>query len=109
MVNETFIKDLNKVFNKNTISTELSPGSPRRYEPEQGVRKHNERIHSESRHADHYKNLPFTFSNVAKPKSSTVKFCANCGVATYVHKNAVGIICSACNKYSKLLEEPIND
>lgn len=109
MVNETFIKDLKKVFKNDTISTELSPGSPRRYEPEKGVRKHNERIHSESRHADHYKNLPFTFSKVPQARGSVVKFCSNCGSASYVHKNAVGIICNSCNKYASLLEEPLND
>jgi len=105
MVNETFVKDLSKALAKDTISTELSPGTPRRYEPEQGVRKHNERIHAESRHADHYKNLPFTFSKPEKSKGKCLKFCANCNTDVIVNKNAVGIICRACNKFSKLLEE----
>ena len=108
MVNDTFIKDLNKALTKDSISTELTPGSPRRYEPEVGIAKHNKRIHSESSYADKYKNLPFTFSKPTKNKITRIKFCSNCNTAVEVNKNAVGIICNVCNKYASLLEEPNN-
>lgn len=108
MVNETFIKDLNKSLRKDTINTELTPGTPRRYEPEQGIRKHNERIHAESSFADKSKNLPFSFSKPAKNKIIRIKFCSNCGAPAEVNKNAFGIICATCKKYARLLEEPTN-
>ncbi len=108
MVNDTFIKDLNKALKKDTISSELAPGSPRRYEPEMGIANHNRRIHNESAYADKYKNLPFSFSKPTKNKITRIKFCSNCNAAVEVNKNAVGIICSTCNKYASLLEEPKN-
>lgn len=109
MVNDTFIKDLSKALKKDSVSSELPPGSPRRYEPAAGVNKHNARIHSESSYADKYKNLPFTFSKPAKNKITRIKFCSKCNSPVEVNKNAVGVICRACNQYTTLLEEPIYD
>ena len=108
MVNSEFIKDLSKGLQKQSVNSELTPGAtPRRYEPEVGVKKHNERIHRETSYVDKYKNLPFSFSKPAfgGTKKSTIKFCANCKTPVDVHTNAIGVICRSCNTYSKLLEE----
>lgn len=108
MVNETFKKDISKFVSDSSVSAELPAGvTPRRYEPECGVSKHNARIHKESAHVDKYSNLPFSFSkpNFGEGKNkSTVKVCTNCNTEVYVHTNAVGIICRACGKYASLKE-----
>jgi len=84
---------------------ELSPGTTkRRYEPEEGVGKLNERIHRESNYIDQHKNLPFEFS---KPKRSGRKRymkCANCGNIVHVSVNTVGIICNNCKSYTNVKE-----
>ena len=110
MVNEAFKKDLNKFVSSTTVSTELPPGSPRRYEPECGVSKLNAKIHKDSDFADKHKNLPFSFSKpvFSGTKKSTIKLCANCMTEVYVHTNAVGIVCRACGEYASLLEVEIN-
>ena len=80
---------------------ELNPGSTgRRWIPEGGVRKHNERIHRESKFADDYKNLPFEFSKPKKSKRSITVKCKSCGYITSVSKNTIGMICPECKKYS---------
>lgn len=79
---------------------ELDSGmTKRRFEPEGGVRKHNERIHRESRLVDHHRNLPFTFSGPPRTKKFKTVECANCGYTTCVSKNTVGMICNQCKKY----------
>lgn len=85
---------------------ELRPGvTPRRWEPEQGVRKLNERIHKESKFADDNKKLPFTFSKPSKPIArSTLVQCNNCGSITSGTTATVGIICKHCNKFSSVTE-----
>jgi formylmethanofuran dehydrogenase subunit E len=85
---------------------ELRPGSlPRRWEPEEGVRKLNERIHKESKFADEHKKLPFSFRKPPKPISSpAVVQCENCGNISYATKATVGMVCSACKKFSKVKE-----
>ena len=89
---------------------ELDPGmTKRRFEPEGGIRRHNERIHHESRFVDHHKNLPFTFSKPAGVKKSKAVECTNCGYTTSVSKNTVGIICPACKKYAPVREVVVND
>lgn len=85
---------------------ELRPGvTPRRYEPEGGVGKLNERIHRESKFADTHKNLPFSFRKPYKPvgRASAVQ-CDNCGNITYGTSATVGIICKKCNKFSTVTE-----
>jgi len=80
---------------------ELSPGSTgRRWEPEGGVKKHNERIRRESKFIDEHKNLPFTFSKPQRPKKTRLVECSNCGYRTYAPKNTVGMICRECKKYA---------
>lgn len=106
MVNSNFKKDLGKVMNNTPLCQELPAGSsPRRYEPEQGVRKHNERIHRESRHADEHKNLPFTFRKPPKPVGRNLYIqCNNCGHVTNGSTKTVGIICAECKKFSSVSE-----
>lgn len=78
----------------------LSPGSTdRRWEPEGGVRKLNEKIHRESKFADDHKNLPFKFSKPKKSKRSKLVKCSLCNLKLYVPINTVGMICKECNKF----------
>ena len=110
MVNEAFKSDLNKFVADTTVSTELTPGTPRRYEPEVGVAKHNARIHKETSFVDKHKKLEFSFT---KPtfsgiKKTVVKLCSNCNAEVFVHTNAVGVICRACGKYASLKEVTID-
>ena len=112
MVNEAFKKDISKFISNSSVSSELPAGAtPRRYEPECGVSKHNARIHKESAYADKYKNLPFTFSKPdfgGSTSKSTIKVCSNCEAPVYVHTNAIGIICRSCGKYASLKEIQID-
>ncbi len=85
---------------------ELSPGSTgRRWEPEEGVKKLNERIHKDSKFADDYKNHPFKFS---KPAKSAVKNkvlrCDSCGHIIRGSRNTVSMICPSCKIYSSVQE-----
>jgi hypothetical protein len=88
-----------------------SPGSERRWEPEGGVKKHNERIHRESKFVDDRKNLPFTFSKPVKSRKNMDAFCKKCGRGISVSRNTVGIICPSCNLYVSVeeKEELVND
>jgi len=85
------------------------PGADRRWEPEGGVRKHNERIHRESKEVDRYSNLPFTLSKPQKPKKHIDVVCDACGYCVRVPKNTVGMICLSCKKYSsvKAIEQEV--
>lgn len=104
-MNEQFVKDVASSVTKEPINQRLSPGSPRRYEPEMGLKKHRERIHRESKQADDWKNLPFTFSKPPKPKGrSTYIRCDNCGHITSGTTATVGIICKECGKFSSVTE-----
>ena len=110
-MNEQFIKDISKAVKKEPIKQELAAGTtPRRYEPEMGVRKHNERIHRESKYADTYKNLPFSFKKPSKPMGrNTYIQCNNCGNISSGSTATVGIICSSCNKFSTVTEVNFDD
>jgi DNA-directed RNA polymerase subunit RPC12/RpoP len=84
---------------------ELSPGSTgRRWEPEGGVRKHNEKIHRESNYVDTYGNLPFTFSKPKKSGRKAYMKCAKCGHIVHVSINTVGMVCKECNAYVSVEE-----
>lgn len=84
---------------------ELSPGTTgRRWEPEAGVNKHNEKIHRESRYADEHKDLPFTFSKPKKAGRRQYMECDTCGYIVYVSINTVGIICNECKSYVSVKE-----
>ncbi len=104
MVNSVLQNDIKRHLNKQTISTELPAGTPRRYEPSLGINKHNERIHSETAYNDKYKNLDFSFSKPKKEKRLITKLCGNCEKPVSVASNCVGIICRSCGKYSNVTE-----
>jgi len=85
---------------------ELLPGAtPRRWEPDGGVRKLNERIHRESKYSDTHKNLPFSFRKPPKALGrNTVLVCDNCGAYISGNSSTVGVICRSCNKFSTVTE-----
>lgn len=87
-------------------TAELRPGqTPRRWEPECGVKKLNDKIHKESKFADSHKNLPFEFRKPFKSKGrNSVVQCDNCGKVLCGTTATVGIICSGCNKFSSVSE-----
>jgi len=96
MSNE-FTRDFSK---KDLGIGELSPGStPRRYEPEGGVKKHNERIHRESKYVDEHKNLSFKFSKPKSPGRQKYVRCNGCSSISRTSINTVGIICDHCHNY----------
>lgn len=107
MVNKEFTKDISKVITNSNLggSKELTPGAtPRRYAPAVGIKKHNERIHRESKWVDDNKGLPFSFSKPKKPARGIVVKCLNCSKLTHATINTVGIICTGCNTYSRVEE-----
>ena len=84
---------------------ELAPGAtPRRFEPAGGTRKHNERIHKESKIADDNKNLPFTFSKPKTAGRNSVFECTECGYKIAASVNNVGFVCPDCKKFTKSKE-----
>lgn len=84
---------------------ELSPGvTKRRWEPEGGINKHNERIHRESKHVDAHRNLPFEFSKPPKSKRQMTVECVECGYITSASVNTVGMICNECKAYVNIKE-----
>ncbi len=84
---------------------ELSPGvTPRRYIPEGGIQKHNEKIHRESKFADDHKNLPFTFSKPTKPKRHEWFSCVECGRELSAPKNTFMYACPICKKATKVVK-----
>ena len=105
MVNDAFVKDVTKALTSDTSNkSELTPGATgRRYEPVEGTKRHNERIHRESRLAD-AKGLPFSFSKPYRPTGRiSIKLCAECGHAASVKENTISMICSSCKQYVKVL------
>ena len=109
-MNEQFVKDVAKGVESTPLNQVLSPGSTsRRYEPNGGTKRHNERIHRESKYADDHKNLPFTFSKPYKPKGVTTYVkCDNCGHVVSATSVTVGMICKECNKFSSVTEVEID-
>lgn len=105
-MNKQLIKDIKKGMSKNTIKQELPAGTtPRRYEPEAGVQKHNERIHRESRYVDEHKNLPFSFRKPQKSMGRTAYVqCDKCGNVSAGTTVTVGVICKSCGKFSTVTE-----
>ncbi len=105
-MNSQLVKDLQKgITNAPSYNQQLDPGSPRRYEPASGLKKHNEKIHKESRYATEYKNLPFTFRKPIKPKGRNAYLrCDNCGHITSGSSATVGVICNSCNQFSTVKE-----
>ena len=109
MVNSEYKKDMAKLIRNSNSGTfgsqEIEPGTVgRRYDPAIGTKKHNERIHRESKWADDNKNLPFSFSKSKKPSRPRLVVCCNCGNVTSATINTVGIICAECRQYSNVEE-----
>ena len=107
MVNKAFSDDIKKHLSKKSVSSEHAPGEVgRRYEPTLGVKKHNERIHRESKIQDKHGNLDFKFSkpDFGKVKGkNAVKICNNCNTYVYVKEPSIHAICYLkCKCYSKL-------
>ena len=104
-MNNEFFKDIAKHVKKKPLDQELTPGStPRRYEPNDGIRRHVDRIHRESKSADG-KNLDFTFGKPWKPKgASAVLACDNCGYQLSGTVVTVGVICPECKEFSTVSE-----
>lgn len=104
-MNSNLKKAVEKYVKQTPLNQELSPGAtPRRYEPPGGIKKHNARIHKESKIADS-KNLEFTFRKPPKPKGRTTYVkCDNCGYITSATTATAGIICPECKKFSTVSE-----
>ena len=113
MANSELNKSVSKYVRNSNLggSQELTPGTtPRRYEPASGTKKHNERIHRESKQMDKNGNLPFTFS---KPNKSSDKIkhlqCRECGEITSVTSKflvcKVSYECKSCNHWNSDAEE----
>lgn len=105
-MNDKFSKDISKHLSKSDLggAKELPAGvTPRRYEPATGLKRHNERIHRESKVMDKHGNLPFTFSKPKKEAASKLVACVNCNYTTVATKNTIGIICPQCKQFSKVV------
>ena len=74
----------------------------RRWIPEGGIKKHNEKIHRESKIADDHKNLPFTFSKPMKNKRHDWFECVECGKAISAPVNTIMCVCPNCKKATKV-------
>jgi hypothetical protein len=103
-MNNQYYKDLGKAVKNTKLDQELSPGTPRRYEPVGGVNNHNARIHRESKISDG-KNLDFEFSKPYKSKGRKAYVqCNNCGYITSGTTVTCGIICPECKTFSTVSE-----
>jgi len=70
---------------------------------DKGSRKYRERIHRESRYADTYKNLPYTFSKPVKEKSHNVCVeCSECGKSLFITEDTVIVICGSCKHLTRI-------
>ena len=109
-MNKAFLKDIEKAVKNTSVNQELSPGAAgRRWEPEEGVKKLNKKIHRESKYMDDHSKLPFTFSKPKKHQKSKYVRCLNCGYVTIASKNTVGIICKECKAYSSVEEVNVDE
>jgi len=83
----------------------LDPGATsRRWEPPGGTKKHNEKIHKESKFADDHKDLPFKFSKPKKAGRCSLFECTECGYIISASVNNVGFVCPECKKFTKSRE-----
>lgn len=83
---------------------ELSPGATgRRWIPEGGERRHNEKIHRESKFADDHKNLPFELSRPPRQGKQVSYVCVGCGYMLFARKNTVMVACPDCKKATKVV------
>ena len=73
----------------------------RRWVPEGGLQKLKNKIHRESKAADDFKKLPFTFSKPIR-KSHAVFVCVECERMFDAPKNTVMVVCPDCKKLVKV-------
>ena len=106
-MNKQFRNDLTKrTLADNSVKQVLSPGvTDRRWTPSGGLKRHNEKIHRESKFADDHKNLPFSFSKPKKSRGTSMHVaCDNCGHIISATSVTVGLICPSCKKFSSVTE-----
>lgn len=104
MAESVIKKDVQEFIKNVDISQKYSPGRGRRFEPESGTKKHNERIHRESKYAKENKNLPFSFRKPPKPIGKSIAIeCPECGHVFGGTDKTVCFICSGCRKFVKLV------
>lgn len=111
-INKEFLNSCEKaVLHKAGAKQSISPGTiGRRWIPSGGLKKHNEKIHRESKFADDHKNLPFSFSKPRKPRGiPTFVVCNNCGYIIRATSVTVGLICPSCNKFSSVTKVKVGD
>lgn len=73
-----------------------------------GDKRYKEMIDRDSKRADTWSNLPFTFSKPAKRTQAIrdILFsCPSCERVTGVSKYTVGIVCVQCKTYTTISEE----
>lgn len=75
----------------------------RRWIPEEGLKKHKQKIQYESKLADK-KNLPYKISKPPARKSFTGFRCAECGYQFSGSRNTVMVICPNCKKLTRCEE-----
>lgn len=75
----------------------------RRWIPEEGMRRHKQKIQYESKLADR-KNLPYTISKPSARKSCTVFACVECGYQFSGSRSTVMVVCPDCKKLTKCEE-----
>jgi hypothetical protein len=74
----------------------------RRWIPEGGLSKHNEKIHKESKFADDHKKLPFTLSKPKKNGKMVCFQCVECGRVITAGPSTIMCICPDCKKVTKV-------
>lgn len=104
-MNDQLAKDVSRGLSQIKFNQELPPGTPRRWEPDCGTSKHEERIRKETKYAVEHKNLPFTIRKPPKPRGySTYISCNNCGYVTKGTSATAGMICPSCKKFAPVTE-----
>lgn len=80
--------------------------SPNREAPNKhtrGDKKYKEMIDRDSKNADRYKNLPFSFNKPPKrtqPRRDIFMVCSKCGHVDLVNKYTAGKVCKGCKSYT---------
>ena len=103
MSNSVLKKDLKELVNSTKIEQRYDPGHGRRFEPTGGTKKHNERIHKETKATKENKNLPFSFRKPPKPIGRGVVIeCSECGHVFGGTDKTVCFVCSGCGKFIRV-------
>ena len=90
-----------------TIGTDAE-NSPHREAPNRhikGSKKYKEMIDRDSKNADRWKNLPFTFSKPPKrtrPREDIYHVCDSCHHISMVSRFRAGQVCKGCKSYASV-------